>query len=98
MIITGNEINLLYVIHRDLLLNMILKLLNENRRLDNPKPLRKTIKLLEFIVKRLRQDENLKPIKIMGIITDNTFLAKVIALLFSGIFALAQLTYRYNFM
>jgi len=90
MIITGVELNRMFAVHRDLLLN-IMELLVKEGAYKNDETLQSALKILELEVKKLEQDELLRPIKIMGMRTDSVFFAKMLAVFFSGLVAMGQL-------
>lgn len=96
MIYSGICLNEMFAIHRDLLLNIMGLLMIESNYATNDSNIHNSIKVLEFEVKKLEQDELLRPIKIMGFRTDSVFFTKILAILFSGVFAMANVFLKNN--
>mmetsp|Transcript_8718 Transcript_8718/g.8735 ORF Transcript_8718/g.8735 Transcript_8718/m.8735 type:complete len:167 (-) Transcript_8718:4-504(-) len=95
MIISGVELNRAFAVHRDLLLNIMELLVKESDYKDDDCT-QSSLKILELEVKKLEQDELLRPIKIMGVRTDSVFFAKMLAVFFSGLLAMGQLYLKSN--
>ncbi|CAG9322354.1 unnamed protein product [Blepharisma stoltei] len=95
MIISGVELNRAFAVHRDLLLNIMELLVKESDYKDDDCT-QSSLKILELEIKKLEQDELLRPIKIMGVRTDSVFFAKMLAVFFSGVLAIGQLYLKSN--
>lgn len=85
MILAGIELNKAFGLHRDLLLNLSGHFMKDNQLSMSLTDKITSVKQIEFIVKKLEQDEALRPVKIMGLRTDSNLLSKILAVLLSGI-------------
>lgn len=94
MIVSGVELNGMFSIHKEILMNNIGTVMKEINETNDNKRLQEVLKMMELFVKKLEQDEILRPVKIMGIVTDSNLFTKVVAVLLSGLFAIIQLLIR----
>lgn len=94
MILSGVELNSTFALHKDILLNMIGHLMKENSYSDSKINQIASIKLLKHTVKKLDQDEVLRPVKIMGFRTDSILLAKILTVFFSGLLAIVKMIFE----
>jgi hypothetical protein len=56
--------------------------------------IRTSQKMLNFVFRKLEQDHQIRPIRIIGIRMDTTFAAKIFAVMVSGIFAMINVYTR----
>lgn len=85
---TALSLNKTFSVHRDLLLENLIKAKNK----ENANNL--AIANLSFVIERLKHDEIIRPVKIMGVVINEDFIVKLIIVAMSGIFAIVQLALR----
>lgn len=97
IIVAGTEINRLFSVHVDMLLNISGKFLGEAKNnQEDSKKINRTIKLLGHIIQKLDQDKDLKPFKFLWVKADWMIFAKVVAVLISGALAFYQTASKYT--
>ena len=84
MSLSALSLNNYFAIHKDLMLERCSQL----KREDDDQEI---LKACEFVIRRLEHDEIVRPIKIMGVKIDNSFMVQLGALAISGIYALVNL-------
>ncbi|CAG9324460.1 unnamed protein product [Blepharisma stoltei] len=94
MTFSGMELNRAFSLHRDLILNIVGHIMKDNNYNEENENVLATIKILQYLVQKLEQDEILRPVMIMGIRLDSALLAKVVTVLISGVLGLVQMMMR----
>lgn len=85
MSLAAFSLNSYFAIHRDLLLECSFQLRNKQ---DFNKD---ALKNLDFIIRKLKYDAFIRPIKILGVIINSSFILKIIFLGVTGFFSIIQL-------
>lgn len=88
IIVIGSEINKTNMVHRDILINYLNDnvILNENESFDTDKSYR----AIKMIIKKLEQDDHLRPLKILGFKADYALISNLLAVFISGIVSIFQ--------
>ncbi|CAG9333668.1 unnamed protein product [Blepharisma stoltei] len=94
MIFSGIALNQAFSVHRDLVLNIIGHIMKNNDYKDPNSDCKASVKLLQFVVQKIEQDEILRPVKIMGIKLDSIMLAKIATILLSSLLAMTQMYFK----
>ena len=88
MAVTALSLNHSFAVHRDLLLEKLIKIKQDSAcNID-------AIKNIAYVIEKLKHDILVRPIKIIGITIDDSFILKVIILSISGLFAIIELVVR----
>ena len=80
------SLNNTFSVHRDLLLENYIK--GQNNKASNPDALM----ALSYVIERLKHDELVRPITILGITINNNFILRLFLVIITGIFGIFQLS------
>ena len=87
--LSATKLNEDYQTHRDCLMEHIFSFRTLNSKSSHNKA-----QILEFVVSKLKHDETMRPVKVLGVTIDNGFISRLVVSALSGLFAIVQIYYR----
>ena len=91
MILSGVQLNKTFDKHKDLLLKAEGRLIRDRIQNGNSDKIENASQQLEHISNLLEHDQNVRPVKIMGVKTDSEFSAQILTILASTLLVIGQM-------